>query len=46
MEREFLIDLYRRLVRIRKFEAAIMELYLRGLLPGFTHCDSCAEAVG
>ena len=45
MDREFLLELYRRMVRIRKFEDAIVQVYLRGLMPGLAHCYSGEEAV-
>ncbi len=45
MEKEFLLELYRRMVRIRKFEEAVVEVYLRGLMPGLAHSYAGEEAV-
>ncbi len=45
MDKEFLLDLYRRMVRIRKFEDGIIQVYIRGLMPGLAHCYSGEEAV-
>ena len=45
MEKEFLLELYRRMVRIRKFEDAVVEVYLRGLMPGLAHSYAGEEAV-
>lgn len=45
MEKEFLLELYRRMVRIRKFEEGIYEVYTRGLMPGLAHSYAGEEAV-
>ena len=45
MEKELLLELYRRMVRIRKFEEAVVEVYLRGLMPGLAHSYAGEEAV-
>jgi TPP-dependent pyruvate/acetoin dehydrogenase alpha subunit len=45
VEKSFLLELYRRMVRIRKFEDGIIQVYLRGLMPGMAHCYSGEEAV-
>jgi acetoin:2,6-dichlorophenolindophenol oxidoreductase subunit alpha len=45
VDKEFLLELYRRMVRIRKFEDGIVQVYLRGLMPGLAHCYSGEEAV-
>ncbi len=45
MDREFLLELYRRMVRIRKFEEGIVQVYLRGLMPGLAHSYAGEEAV-
>ncbi len=46
MKREYLLELYRRMVRIRKFEEGIYEVYTRGLMPGLAHSYAGEEAVG
>ncbi|MGE5620389.1 MAG: thiamine pyrophosphate-dependent dehydrogenase E1 component subunit alpha [Sphingomonadaceae bacterium] len=45
MDKEFLLELYRRMVRIRKFEEGIVQVYLRGLMPGLAHSYAGEEAV-
>lgn len=46
--REFLLDLYRRMVRIRQFEERVKLLFLEGVMPGTIHqCQGQeASAVG
>lgn len=44
-EKEFLIDLYRTMVRIRNFELKAEELFLQGKLPGFIHLYIGEEAI-
>ncbi len=45
MDREFALDLYRRMVRIRKFEEGVIQVYIRGLMPGLAHTYIGEEAV-
>jgi acetoin:2,6-dichlorophenolindophenol oxidoreductase subunit alpha len=45
MDKEFQLELYRRMVRIRRFEEAVMEVYLRGLMPGLAHSYAGEEAI-
>jgi len=45
VDKKFLLELYRRMVRIRKFEDGIVQVYLRGLMPGLAHTYSGEEAV-
>jgi pyruvate dehydrogenase E1 component alpha subunit len=42
---EILIELYRRMVRIRAFEGKVAQLFLKGLVPGTIHLSSGQEAV-
>jgi acetoin:2,6-dichlorophenolindophenol oxidoreductase subunit alpha len=44
-DRETILDLYRRMVRIRRFESAAGELMESGRLPGFLHMYVGEEAV-
>ncbi|MEF3245349.1 MAG: thiamine pyrophosphate-dependent dehydrogenase E1 component subunit alpha [Caldisericaceae bacterium] len=44
-EKEFLIGLYRTMVRIRNFELKAEELFLQGKLPGFIHLYIGEEAI-
>ncbi len=44
-EKEFLIGLYRMMVRIRNFELKAEELFLQGKLPGFIHLYIGEEAI-
>jgi TPP-dependent pyruvate/acetoin dehydrogenase alpha subunit len=41
----FILELYRRMVRIRQFEETSTELYEKGELPGFLHSSVGQEAV-
>ena len=45
MEKETLLDWYRQMVRIRRFEQACSELYQRGEVGGFLHLYIGQEAV-
>ena len=45
MDRECLLELYRKMVLIRRFEEGVIEVYLRGLMPGLAHCCIGEEAV-
>ena len=45
IERERLLELYERMVTIRRFEEAVADLYKRGDIPGFTHLYAGQEAV-
>ena len=45
MDRECSLELYRRMVRIRKFEEGVIQVYLRGLMPGLAHAYIGEEAV-
>jgi len=43
--RERLIDVYEKMARIRSFEEKAVELFLKGVLPGFLHSSIGQEAV-
>ncbi|HEX2987595.1 MAG TPA: thiamine pyrophosphate-dependent dehydrogenase E1 component subunit alpha, partial [Chloroflexota bacterium] len=45
MDKDWLLELYRRMVRIRKFEDGVIQLYTRGIMPGLAHCYPGEEAV-
>lgn len=45
LERKTLVDLYRTMVRIRKFEAKVTELFMEGHIPGTIHLSTGQEAV-
>ncbi len=45
MDKEFMLELYRRMVRIRKFEEGVIQVYIRGLMPGLAHTYIGEEAV-
>jgi acetoin:2,6-dichlorophenolindophenol oxidoreductase subunit alpha len=44
-EREALLDLYRQMLLIRRFEERVMEMYARALIPGIAHVSIGQEAV-
>lgn len=44
-KKEFLLDLYRTMVRIRQFEEKVGECFLGGELPGFVHLYIGEEAI-
>ena len=43
--RDLLLDMYRRMVTIRKFEEAVYDVYSRGIMPGLAHLYTGMEAV-
>lgn len=43
--KEKMIDLYQKLIRIRLFEEKAVELFLKGILPGFLHSSLGQEAI-
>ena len=43
---EVVMDIYRRILRIRRFEEQVGKLFAQGQLPGFVHLYIGAEAVG
>ncbi|MBA7523071.1 Acetoin:2,6-dichlorophenolindophenol oxidoreductase subunit alpha [subsurface metagenome] len=45
LPKEQLVEMYRKMVRIRKFELKLNELFLRGLIPGTIHLCHGQEAV-
>ena len=45
LEKEKLLDMYQRMLRIRKFETKVEELHIRGILPGLKHLYIGEEAV-
>jgi len=45
VQRDNLIEMYRMMVRIRKFELKVNELFLKGLIPGTIHLSHGQEAV-
>ena len=42
---ETVLDMYRRMVRIRKFEETVYDIYSRGIMPGLAHLYTGMEAV-
>ncbi len=42
---ETVLDMYRRMVRIRKFEETVYDVYSRGIMPGLAHLYTGMEAV-
>jgi TPP-dependent pyruvate/acetoin dehydrogenase alpha subunit len=40
-----LLDMYRRMLRIRKFEETVYDVYSRGIMPGLAHLYTGMEAV-
>lgn len=44
MDNETLIDLYRRMVTIRRFEETVFDVYRRGWMPGLAHLSDGSEA--
>jgi len=45
LKNEKLLDMYRKMVRIRKFEAKVEELHIQSILPGLKHLYIGEEAV-
>jgi len=45
LSKSLLIEMYRKIVRIRAFEAKVTQLFLRGLVPGTIHLSTGQEAV-
>jgi len=45
LSKSLLIDLYRKMVRIRAFEGKVTQLFLKGLVPGTIHLSTGQEAV-
>jgi len=45
LDKQLLLDMYGRMLRIRKFELKVEELHLRGILPGLKHLYIGEEAV-
>lgn len=45
LSKSLLIELYRKMVRIRAFEAKVTQLFLKGLVPGTIHLSTGQEAV-
>src|SRR3990172_10383563 len=43
--KESLLDMYRRMVTIRKFEETVYDVYSRGIMPGLAHLYTGMEAV-
>jgi pyruvate dehydrogenase E1 component alpha subunit len=46
IERDVILDLYTRMLRIRRFEEQVGKLFAQGQLPGFVHLYIGEEAVG
>lgn len=44
-DRDLLLDMYRRMVTIRKFEETVYDIYSRGIMPGLAHLYTGMEAV-
>ncbi len=45
LPRELLLEMYRRMVTIRKFEETVFDVYSRGIMPGLAHLYTGMEAV-
>ena len=45
LSKSLLIELYRKMVRIRAFESKVTQLFLKGLVPGTIHLSTGQEAV-
>jgi TPP-dependent pyruvate/acetoin dehydrogenase alpha subunit len=45
ISRELLLEMYRRIVTIRKFEETVYDVYSRGIMPGLAHLYTGMEAV-
>ena len=45
ISQEVLLDMYRRMVTIRKFEETVYDVYSRGIMPGLAHLYTGMEAV-
>lgn len=45
VDRDLLLDMYRRMVTIRRFEETVYDLYSRGTMPGLAHLYTGMEAV-
>jgi TPP-dependent pyruvate/acetoin dehydrogenase alpha subunit len=45
LPQELLMDMYRRMVTIRKFEETVYDVYSRGIMPGLAHLYTGMEAV-
>jgi acetoin:2,6-dichlorophenolindophenol oxidoreductase subunit alpha len=45
VDKGVMLELYRRMVRIRKFEEGVIQVYIRGLMPGLAHAYIGEEAV-
>ena len=45
LEKEKLLQMYERMVRIRKFELKVEELHIKGMLPGLKHLYIGEEAI-
>jgi acetoin:2,6-dichlorophenolindophenol oxidoreductase subunit alpha len=45
ISREVLLEMYRRMVTIRKFEETVYDVYSRGIMPGLAHLYTGMEAV-
>lgn len=44
LAREMLLEMYRRMVRIRRFEETVFDVYRRGWMPGLAHLYDGSEA--
>ena len=42
---DLLLDMYRRMVTIRKFENTVYDVYSRGIMPGLAHLYTGMEAI-
>jgi TPP-dependent pyruvate/acetoin dehydrogenase alpha subunit len=45
MDKELALHFYRQMSRIRRFEEAVTDVYLRGLMPGLAHSYAGEEAI-
>src|SRR5512139_4257037 len=45
LDKQILLEMYRRMVTIRKFEETVYDVYSRGIMPGLAHLYTGEEAV-
>src|SRR5512143_3800444 len=45
LDKQILLEMYRRMVTIRKFEETVYDVYSRGIMPGLAHLYTGMEAV-
>jgi len=45
MDKELLLEMYRKMLTIRRFEESVVALFAKGLIPGFVHMYIGEEAI-